>query len=407
LSPGTNSTTGLTLTCNGGVTFSGGATALFDLSTSAAGANDKLAVTGTLTIGSADTIKINPITASTLDTAEYTLFTATSVAGTGTPRLVWGTSTPPNPNYYSIVKNATTVVLHYQGPGAPPIVGSTAFSPVSPVWVGTTVTASASASSTGTGLTYQWQSSSDNSTWSDIGGATSATCTPSTASAGTTYYRLHAHDSYGDGFGMGAALVVNNPIVPTVGTASYSPSGTVAAGAQVIFSATVAANGSAITGYQWQSGDNSTWTNLPGAISATYTNFNVLTTAAGYYRLVATNAPVTSGSDIAQLSSAGQANLTGAFNYYIDSSTPPGQTFVTGGNADGYALSEIYIANNSAGTSGTGLGLAIVSHIVTEHGGQIRVEDHKPAGARFTVEIPALLDESSPADTPRPAVART
>jgi len=380
LSPGTNSTTGLTLTCNGGVTFSGGATALFDLSTSAAGANDKLAVTGTLTIGSADTITINPITASTLDTAEYTLFTATSVAGTGTPSLVWGTSTPPNPNYYSIVKNATTVVLHYQVPGAPPVVGTTVFSPVSPVWVGTTVTASASASSTGTGLTYQWQSSSDNSTWSDIGGATSATCTPSTASAGTTYYRLHAHDSYGDGFGMGAALVVNNPIVPTVGTASYSPSGTVAAGAQVIFSATVAANGSAITGYQWQSGDNSTWTNLPGAISATYTNFNVLTTAAGYYRLVATNgvgsaagagvqltvsagpnffdygttAPVTSGSDIAQLSSAGQANLTGAFNYYIDSSTPPGQTFVTGGNADGYALSEIYIANNSAGTSGTG-----------------------------------------------------
>jgi nitrogen fixation/metabolism regulation signal transduction histidine kinase len=68
---------------------------------------------------------------------------------------------------------------------------------------------------------------------------------------------------------------------------------------------------------------------------------------------------------------------------------------------------KLFLPYFSTKNRGTGLGLAIVSHIVTEHGGQIRVEDHKPAGARFTVEIPALLDESSPADTPRPAVART
>jgi nitrogen fixation/metabolism regulation signal transduction histidine kinase len=39
---------------------------------------------------------------------------------------------------------------------------------------------------------------------------------------------------------------------------------------------------------------------------------------------------------------------------------------------------------------GTGLGLAIVAHIVAEHGGRIRVEDNRPAGARFLVEIPAV-----------------
>jgi nitrogen fixation/metabolism regulation signal transduction histidine kinase len=43
---------------------------------------------------------------------------------------------------------------------------------------------------------------------------------------------------------------------------------------------------------------------------------------------------------------------------------------------------------------GTGLGLAIVSHIVTEHGGRIRVEDNRPAGARFFVEIPVMGAES-------------
>jgi len=37
---------------------------------------------------------------------------------------------------------------------------------------------------------------------------------------------------------------------------------------------------------------------------------------------------------------------------------------------------------------GTGLGLAIVSHILTEHGGRIRVEDNKPSGTRFYVEVP-------------------
>jgi PAS domain S-box-containing protein len=37
---------------------------------------------------------------------------------------------------------------------------------------------------------------------------------------------------------------------------------------------------------------------------------------------------------------------------------------------------------------GTGLGLAIVSHILTEHGASIRVEDNKPCGAWFTIEVP-------------------
>ena len=37
---------------------------------------------------------------------------------------------------------------------------------------------------------------------------------------------------------------------------------------------------------------------------------------------------------------------------------------------------------------GTGLGLAIVNHILNDHNAQIRVEDNRPLGARFIVEIP-------------------
>ncbi|SRR5579875_399125 len=40
---------------------------------------------------------------------------------------------------------------------------------------------------------------------------------------------------------------------------------------------------------------------------------------------------------------------------------------------------------------GTGLGLAIVNHILSEHGARIRVEDNRPAGARFIVEVPAAV----------------
>jgi nitrogen fixation/metabolism regulation signal transduction histidine kinase len=40
---------------------------------------------------------------------------------------------------------------------------------------------------------------------------------------------------------------------------------------------------------------------------------------------------------------------------------------------------------------GTGLGLAIVNHILSDHGGRIRVENNRPAGARFYVEIPVAV----------------
>jgi two-component system nitrogen regulation sensor histidine kinase NtrY len=40
---------------------------------------------------------------------------------------------------------------------------------------------------------------------------------------------------------------------------------------------------------------------------------------------------------------------------------------------------------------GTGLGLAIVNHILSEHGARIRVEDNRPAGACFYIEVPVTV----------------
>ncbi len=43
---------------------------------------------------------------------------------------------------------------------------------------------------------------------------------------------------------------------------------------------------------------------------------------------------------------------------------------------------------------GTGLGLAIVSRIVEDHRGTIRVEENKPLGARFIVELPVATESA-------------
>jgi C4-dicarboxylate-specific signal transduction histidine kinase len=39
---------------------------------------------------------------------------------------------------------------------------------------------------------------------------------------------------------------------------------------------------------------------------------------------------------------------------------------------------------------GTGLGLAIVSRIIEDHRGSIRVEENRPVGARFVIELPTV-----------------
>ena len=61
---------------------------------------------------------------------------------------------------------------------------------------------------------------------------------------------------------------------------------------------------------------------------------------------------------------------------------------------------KLFLPYFSTKNRGTGLGLAIVSHIVAEHNGHIRVEDNKPTGARFTIEIPVPMepDADSPSD---------
>jgi two-component system nitrogen regulation sensor histidine kinase NtrY len=59
---------------------------------------------------------------------------------------------------------------------------------------------------------------------------------------------------------------------------------------------------------------------------------------------------------------------------------------------------KLFLPYFSTRKRGTGLGLAIVSRVIEEHHGSIRVEENKPVGARFIVELPVVLE---PALTPQ------
>lgn len=102
----------------------------------------------------------------------------------GTWNTVYTSGTCPT-GTYTITNNGCTVAL--PGCSGLPNTGTTSISAATGC-SGTPVSLTSSGLSTGSGLTYQWQSSPNNSTWTNIAGATSQTY--SAAPTATTYYRI-------------------------------------------------------------------------------------------------------------------------------------------------------------------------------------------------------------------------
>jgi nitrogen fixation/metabolism regulation signal transduction histidine kinase len=80
----------------------------------------------------------------------------------------------------------------------------------------------------------------------------------------------------------------------------------------------------------------------------------------------------------------------------------------TGCGVSGEDKERLFLPYFSTKGRGTGLGLAIVNNILADHNATIRVEDNLPAGARFTVEIPVIVEPEPAPEAPAldPAVAR-
>ena len=116
---------------------------------------------------------------------------------------------------------------------------------------------------TGSGaVTYQWQSSTDNTTWADIAGATSSTFQPPSLTTTTFYRRV---SSSGAGTATTSSVQITVIPLPTVTISSNATNNSISAGQSVTFTSSVT-NGNSTT-YQWQING----TDVNGATGATFT----------------------------------------------------------------------------------------------------------------------------------------
>ncbi|HRG18175.1 MAG TPA: hypothetical protein PLP39_03735 [Flavobacterium lutivivi] len=172
---------------------------------------------------------------------------------------------------------------------------------------------------TGSTGTIQWQSSTDNVTFTNISGATSATL------AGTTIGTLTATRYYRAFITGGCSTATSNVVTITVNPTSVA--GT-ASSNQTICSGSTPANltltGSTGT-FQWQSStDNVTFTNISGANSATLAGTTIgALTATRYFRAIVTSGVCSAAtSNVVTITIGGNSTWNGS-NWDI---TPSGTT---------------------------------------------------------------------------------
>ncbi|HJT74531.1 MAG TPA: DUF6443 domain-containing protein, partial [Chitinophaga sp.] len=154
-----------------------------------------------------------------------------------------------------------------------------------------TITGTVATGGNGT-YTYQWQSSPDGTTWTNVGGATSQNCTPGAITA-TTRYRRAATSNGVTAYSNVAIFTVYLPvtmanITPDIYEVYFYGAHT--------FASAPASGGTGVYTYQWQSSANgSTWSDIAGADTLTYTPAGLSATT--YYRLKGTSAGITGYSN--------------------------------------------------------------------------------------------------------------
>ncbi|WP_315815809.1 hypothetical protein [Paraflavitalea speifideaquila] len=132
---------------------------------------------------------------------------------------------------------------------------------------------------------YQWQSSPDNTTYSNIGGATAQTYTPGNLTANTWYRRAVTSNGITLNSNVAAVTVYPQLVAGSVTPASTSINYNTAPG---LLSGTAATGGNGTYTYQWQqSTDNTTFTNINSATALNYTPGNLAVTT--YFQRVVTS----------------------------------------------------------------------------------------------------------------------
>jgi RHS repeat-associated protein len=145
------------------------------------------------------------------------------------------------------------------------------------------------------GYAYYWQSSPDNSTWSNASGSNQGQNYQPGALTANTYFRREVICGSQTAYTTSILITVYPQVVagsvsPSSTSVNYnSPSG--------LLTLSGSSGGNGTYTYQWQSSpDNTTWTNISGAVSSTYTSGNL--TATSYFRVIVTSNGVSANSSV-------------------------------------------------------------------------------------------------------------
>jgi large repetitive protein len=135
--------------------------------------------------------------------------------------------------------------------------------------VGTSLSASSGSWSSSGTYTYQWQSSSDGSTWADISSATAASYVL-TSNEASKFVRVQVINTSSSGSGI-AYSSSRSKVGAPFNTVAPAVSGTVKIGSTQTVTNGTWSNTPTTYGYQWQkSADGILWSDISGATAATY-----------------------------------------------------------------------------------------------------------------------------------------
>lgn len=221
---------------------------------------------------------------------------------------------------------------------------------------GGSVTLTANPSGGNSSYTYQWQVSDNNSSWSNISGATGKTYSASATNTGgsniTKYYRVTVS---GDGQ-SGTTGSVTVTYRPQLVAGNITGSGSYSYGSNV----TLTANPSGGTGggysYQWQqSTNNSTWSNIAGAINSTYSAKGYNQTI--YYRVTVSGDSQTKTSSSVTVTWRPQlaaGSITGGGTGFISGANVTLTANPSGGTGSGYTYQWLQSSDNAAWSNVSG-----------------------------------------------------
>ena len=193
-------------------------------------------------------------------------------------------------------------------------------------------------------VTYQWQQSSNGTTWSNIGGATASTLTLQQAQVGNF---VRATASYIDLLGNSES-VTSSPTATTIANindpGSITISGTAAQGQTLTAAASDPDGVPAGIVYQWQSSDDGqTWSNLTTGQSLVLTSAQVgkrIRATASYNDLLGTpEAPVSAATAPVAAQTATPVSV-------FTTQTPAQPNFTDGPNVD-YELGMRFVSSNA------------------------------------------------------------